>query len=328
MRSDVLPSEFSLIANLVSYVVKRTANEWSGSCPKCGGVPHQNGELPDRFRMFRVSKYGKPLGWCRSCDWKWTADKGRKPSVEEIELWRAEQIKIESERKEAAERALELLQNERLWEIFYTQNIDYSMRLFRDWGMTESWIKYLQWGLIPDYEVKSRKDGNWEYYHSPAASLPVWGVGAVVQNIQLRVLNPRNEGDRYRNYYKTGGSYLFVPLYDLPLTGTALIVEGLKKAAVVEQKLDDIGIRVVGVQSKKPDPRVLDELKDCDPIYIGLDPDAFVCGDKSGESAVQYISRIIGKERARIIQFPCKPDDGINEYGLEPMKFINMAKKA
>jgi len=273
--------------------------------------------------VFRVSRHGFPLGFCRACGYIWTAKKDRKPSREEIELWRAEQIKIETERKESAERALQLLQNERMWEKFYLQNIDYSMDLFRGWGIAESWIKYLQLGLIPDYEVRSDAS-----YHSPAATIPIWNVGGVVQNIKLRILNPRQENDRYRNYYKAGRSYLFVPLYDLPLTGAALIVEGEKKSIIVEQKLDDIGIRVVGVQSKKPNPDVLDELKDCDPVYIGLDPDAFICGDKSGESAVQYVSRIVGKERARIVKFPCKPDDGINEHGLEPMKFINMARKA
>ena len=327
MKYDTLPPEFEAVASLVSYVCKRTANEWSGSCPTCGGIPHRNGEPPDRFRMWRVSRYGKPLGWCRSCGYVWTSDTGRKPTKDEIEFWQKEQIQIEQERRDQAERALELLQNERMWEKFYSQNNRYSMDYFAERGLSKSWIEYLKLGLVPDYIVKSRQNGEWEYYHSPAVSHPVWMVGGIVQNIKLRVTSPRRGADRYRNWYKTEKSYLHVPLYDLPLSGVGVIVEGEFKADVLEQTLDDLKFRVVGLQSKTPASAIFAELKDLDPIYVWLDEDAF-CKENGKESAVEYVVRMVGKERARIVQCPVKVDDGIVKYGLEPMKYIKMARKA
>lgn len=323
MRQDTLPVQFAELTNRVHYVVKRTQNEYSASCPECGGTQHQDGSAPDRFRMWVVSKHGMPLGWCRHCGYTWTPAKERKPTREEIEEWRQEQIRIETARKEAAERALELLQNERLWEQFYANNCQLSDQVFRSWGISERWVEYLQLGFNPEYRVKSETG---EYY-SPAVTIPTWFVGGVVQNIKLRVLNPRNDNDRYRNYYSTKMQNLFVPLYDVPLTGAGVIVEGEKKAIVLEQELDDINTRVVGIQSKKPDVSLFANLTNLDPIYVWLDPDAFLITDKSKESAVDYVTRNLGKERVRIVRSPVKVDDGINFYDLDPRKYLKMARR-
>jgi hypothetical protein len=331
-RQDQLPPEFSPIAHLVSYVVKRTHNEFSSSCPKCGGTIHKNGEFPDRFRLWRVSKYGKPMAWCRNCGFVWTPDNDRKPTREEIELWRQEQIVVEQARKEAAERALELLNNEKVWEKFYAENNVYSRNLLRERGLADSWIDYLKLGLVCDYTVRTRENGDWEHYHSPAISHPVWGVGGIVQNVKLRVTNPRTSADRYRNWYETGQSYLYVPLYDLPLVGKGVVVEGEFKADIVEQTLDDPSYRVTGIQSKSPSEEVLEQLKDLDPVYIIPDPDCFNVGyDAKGkrlETAVERLVRLIGKERSMIVQVPEKVDDGIVNHNLDIKSYINNARKA
>jgi hypothetical protein len=277
--------------------------------------------------MWVKSNIGKPLGWCRKCDYKWTPDKGRSPSREEIEKWRAAQIEVEKEREEAAQRALELLRNEKVWEKFYQQNNQYSRMLFAERGIRESWVDYLQLGLIPDFTVSCREGVEWAEYHSPAISIPVWNVGGVVQNVKIRVTNPRCSADRYRNWYKSGRSYLYVPMYDLPLTGTGIVVEGEFKAVVLEQTLDNPNMRVVGVQSKAPSPEVLHELKDLDPIYVWLDPDAHFKEAKGKESAVDYVSRILGKDRVRVVTCPVKVDDGIVRYGLDVKSYLKNARK-
>lgn len=332
MRQDILPPEFEPISNLVNYVVKRTQNEFSGSCPKCGGSVHKNGELPDRFRMWVRSKYGFSMGWCRACNYIWSPSKDHKPTKEEMEAWQTQQIEVEKERLAAAERALELLQSERMWERFFVQNNDYSRNLFRERGLADSWVEYLKLGLVPDYTVRSRENGEWGYYHSPAITHPIWGVGGVVQNIKLRVTNPKTSADRYRNWYESGQSYLHIPLYDLPLVGAGIIVEGEFKGDVLEQTLDDVKYRVVSVQSKTPSHELFGQLKDLDPVYIWLDPDAFIAEfDKNGkprETPVERMVRIIGKDRSRVVNSPIKVDDGIVKYGLNPMSYIRMARKA
>lgn len=323
MQQDFLPAEFQPIAHLVHDVRRKSHNEYSSSCPACGDAGHKSGSLVDRFVMFPISKYGFPLGFCRRCGYRWTA-KGKEPSKEQLEEWRKNQIEVEKARLEAAQRALELLQNDKMWELFYSQNNEWSKQVFREWGIADSWIEYLRLGLMPDYIVKHGD----EQYHSPAATIPVWNVGGIVQNIKLRVLNPKDGADRYRNFYAMGSSFLFVPLYDLPLRGAGMIVEGEKKAIVMEQTLNDPSLRVVGLQSKTPSPEIFDQMKDLDPIYIWLDPDAKIKENKSKESAVEYVSRLVGKERARIVDCPIKSDDGIVQWGLEPKKYLLTAKKA
>lgn len=323
LRNDFLPAEFEPIQHLVSYVHRKSANEYSGSCPQCGGDVHKNGEPPDRFVMFRVSRYGFSLGFCRKCGYRWTP-KGKEPSKEQIEEWRRNQIEVEKSRIEAAQRALEFLQNDKIWEQFYSQNNSWSKSLFREWGISDTWVDYLRLGLMPDYVVKNGE----ETYHSPAATIPIWNVGGVVQNIKLRVLNPKNGADRYRNFYAMGSSFLFVPLYDLPISGAGIIVEGEKKAIVLEQTLNNPSLRVVGIQSKTPSPTIFAELKNLDPVYVWLDPDAKVREKDGKETAVEYVTRMVGKERARIVDCPIKVDDGIVKYGLEPRAYLRMARKA
>jgi hypothetical protein len=324
MREDVLPIQFVELTPRVHYIKRRTQNEYSASCPECGGVPHQDGSFPDRFRLWVVSKHGVPLGWCRHCGYVWTPARECKPSREEIDAWRKEQEEFHKREMEKHARALELLQNERLWEKFYQNKCNLSEQVFKSWGISESWVDYLQLGLNPEYYVSSEAGA----YYSPAATIPVWYVGGIVQNIKMRVLNPRSDNDRYRNHYKTGEQYLFVPMHDIPLNGAGILVEGEKKAIVLEQNLDDINTRVIGLQSKKPDPRLFENLLDLDPVYVWLDPDAFHKTDKSDESAVEYVTRLVGKERVRIVQSPVKVDDGINMYELDPRKYLKNARKA
>src|SRR5512145_1500211 len=131
----VLPVEFAALTGKVQYITRRGKNEYSSSCPECGGSMHPDGKTPpDRFRMWSVSKYGKPLGWCRHCGYVWTPTNERKPTQDEIEQWRQEQIRIETERKQAAERALELLNSEHLWDRFNAAATQYSRQMGRSWG--------------------------------------------------------------------------------------------------------------------------------------------------------------------------------------------------
>ena len=323
MREDTLPIEFAELTSRVHYVRQRTKTEWSSSCPECGGEPHQHGDFPDRFRMWPVSKHGAPLGWCRHCGYAWTPAKERKPTREEIEAWRLEQIRIETERKKAAERALELLHSQKLWERFYNQHTDGSRAVVRSWGLSDSWQEYLQIGYNPNYQVWRGKEVQ---YSSPAITIPVWSAEDNVQNIKIRVLNPADDADRYRNQYSTGEHYLYVPLHESPLCGKGILFEGEKKAAVAEANIRSFH-RCMGVQSKRPDPEIFRLMDNMELIYIWPDPDAFV-PDKNGGRAVDYWIKQLGRERVRVVQCPVKVDDGIVKYGLDIEKYLRMAVKA
>ena len=318
MRYDTLPSCFGELVNQVNNVRRKSSNEYSSSCPYC-----MDGE--DRFVLFVVGKGGFPFAFCRHDpeNHRWYPSKDHKLTQAEIDEFRRNQIEVEKARIEASKRTIEILQSDRMWDFFFDQNSEWSRQTFKEWGISESWVNYLKLGFIPDYTIKSVEGA----YHSPAFTIPIWSVGGKVQNIKLRLANPASSRDRYRNYYSTGQSFLFVPLYDLPLEGKCVLVEGEKKAIVVEQTIDDMNYRVVGLQSKTPAQELISQLKGFDVIYLALDPDASI-KDKSGESAVERMTRMIGRERVRIIDFPCKPDDGIIQHGLDPMKYVRMARKA
>jgi len=322
-RESPIPAEFLPLVGKVHFVVQRAKGEWSSSCPECGGTTHQDGTWPDRFRMWPVSKYGSPLGWCRSCGYVWTPRSEHKPTWEEIEQWRQEQIRIETERKQAAERALELLNSQHLWERFAEANTQFSRDTMKSWGITQEWQDYLKLGFVADYTVYNHD----EPYHSPAITMPDWWAGSKVQNIKLRTLNPKDSNDRYRNWYKTGEHYFFMPMHAVEWDGTggAILVEGEKKAIIAEE-YNPTHHRVIGMQSKRPDPDLFDLLKDCDPVYIVPDPDAFQ-RDKNGGRGVDYLVRQVGPERARIVKMPVKLDDGIIQHNLDFKSYLRNATK-
>lgn len=317
---DTLPSVFGELVNQVTNVRRKSPNEYSSSCPYC-----MAGD--DRFVLFVVGKGGFPFAFCRHdpSGHRWYPSKDHKLTQGEIDEFRRNQIEVEKARIEASQRVLQILQNDRMWESFFDQNSEWSRKTFAEWGISETWIKYLQLGFMPQYILHRIDEPD---YFTPAFTIPIWNVGGVVQNIKLRLANPPDTGSRYRNYYSTGQSFLFVPLYDLPLKGTCVLVEGEKKAIVMEQTLNDPNLRVVGLQTKTPAPELFSQLKDFELVYVWLDPDGMVKENKSKESAVEYVTRMIGKERVRVVPCPVKSDDGIIQHGLEPKKFIQMARRA
>jgi len=321
-RESQLPIEFASLTTKVHFVVQRGKNEWSSSCPECGGDAHQDGSWPDRFRLWPVSKGGFPLGWCRTCGYTWTLHHERKPSHEEIEAWRQAQIEIEERRKHEAEKALELLRSQKLWERFAAMQTDESRAICESWGINQGWQEYLQIGYLPEYKVYAGETS----YISPAITMPTWWAGDVVQNIKIRVLNPLDDADRYRNWYKTGEQNLYMPLHDAEFGGGGVVlVEGEKKAIVTEMH-NPTDYRVIGYQSKRPDPDLFDKIQNCEPIYIVPDPDAFV-PDKTGGRGVDYLTGLIGKDRTRIVQLPVKIDDGIIKHNLDIASYFRLARK-
>jgi hypothetical protein len=327
MRHDApIPVEFATLASKIHFVRQVGKNEYSSSCPECGGGMHPDGRTyPDRFRMWPVSKYGKPLGWCRSCGYTWTPDKERKPTIEEIEAWRLERIRDETERKLAAEHALKLLNDEHLWERFYRAQTDQSREICREWGIPDTWQDYLKIGYVPEYKVYNLSEGL--SYKSPAITMPVWWAGNVVHNIKVRVLQPQHNNDRYRNIYKTGEQYLYMPLHDVEFDGGGIIlVEGEKKAIVTEV-FNPTSYRVIGMQSKKPAPELFSLIANCEPVYIIPDPDAFISDSKDTESGVNYLLRNIGSERVRVVRLPVKVDDGLVKHHINLSQYIQNATK-
>lgn len=306
MRDVTLPVEFSGLQGKVEYVRRVSATEYSSSCPQCGGTLHKGGEPPDRFRMWtNANGKNKVMGWCRHCSYIWFPDTTKALSPEEIERWRKEQIAIETERKLAAEQALRLLRSEKLWIEYHKGLNDWAKSVIKSWGIRQDWADYWKLGLVKDYIVR-RKD---ESYHAPAISIPVWQKNFELRNVKLRILNPKDDHDRYRSLYKTGEGLPFVALPKLE-SPHCLLVEGEKKAMVCAQWSNQ-EYQVIGVPTKTPSEAALRQLDEFETITVCLDPDAKI-KEKNGVSPLRRMVDILGRERVKVLDLPDKIDDLIN----------------
>jgi len=327
-ESAELPIEFAALAGRVNYVQKVSDNEYHSSCPNCGGEPHYGGAWPDRFVMWVSSRSGTPFGMCiRKCGWRWS------PGKQDAEWTPEERAEMERKRAEveaAREARIKLVSSSVMEQKFFEKYHDQMQAdALKYWtqirGITPDWVDWLKLGAIEDYQVRGRLST----YHSPAYTIPVWTYGAQAENIKVRVAEPKDENDRYRNLYKSGAQHLYAPRYDLEQMGNKnIVVEGEIKAAItqIHGGIDD-EIQIQGWQSKSPEARIIRMYDNSELIYLALDPDAYY-PDAAGNVTANRVARQIGIARVRYVIPPinAKFDDAILA-GYNFRNAVNMAIK-
>lgn len=314
-REVPLPSGFEELSGLVRYVVKRGVNQYSSTCPECGGDVHTDGTWPDRFCMWPKSKAtGSCLGFCRHCGLKWwpgKTDPSKRPTPEQEAVWLEERLSAEQQRLAEIQTALEILQKEQAWVKYHEAAFDNGevRQLYAQRGIKEDfWIMYWSLGFNPAKQVWYEGQG----YLCQSLTIPIFEtLTRKALNIKHRLLNPPNPGDKYRPEIKGLPAALFVADLDKPLKGKTLLVEGEFKAMVSYLCADDPTMQVVGVPSKSPDLDMLDKLAECEPVFVCLDPDAYQVKGSEREPAISRLAAHLGN-RARIIRLPGKIDDLIN----------------
>lgn len=339
-----LPPEFAGLIGKVNFVQKKNENEYSSSCPQCGGTPHEDGSFPDRFVMWRSSRRGEPFAMCLRghCNFKWS------PSKQDAQWTAEERAEFQAKRIEL-ETAHALAVEQRLTELSETiKSQDLADRYCRDgqmksevqeyWehrGLSVEWQVYLKKGVLENYTVKGRLS----QYKDTAYTMPIFGETGRIENIKLRMANPRSDNERFSNLYKSGCQHLYTPMHS--------VHEKMNKCVVMEGEIKaDVALiwggiskdmRVHGVQSKQPEVRVLRKLDEYEVVYLAFDPDAYrpseyidhktgeVC---NGKIAVMEVVRQIGHERVRLVMPPgnVKFDDAILK-GYNFSNAINMAIK-
>lgn len=317
MRFSQLPYEFAELKGLVDFISQRGKEEYSSSCPYCGGSTHEDGSFPDRFRMFLKSKTtGKPMGWCRSCGYTWWPNKINgsrwQPTEEEKAAWIAERHEREERRAQEIEEARKLLNQERLAEKYHDLLNDEAIGLYSKRGIRgDYWLDFWKLGYCPSKFARSGEIN----FTTPSLTIPVIDPqnNDHILSIEHRLIHPIDPGDKYRPEMKGLPSVLFVADYERKLSGKTLLVEGKFKAIVTFIFADDPNLHVVGLPGKCPDTELLEQLKECDPLVFCLDPDGFVNNDKdmrkkNGKTAVQRLNEALGS-RARVMDLPDKIDD-------------------
>lgn len=317
-----LPEEFATLQ--VNYVKRISDNEYSSSCPKCGGSVHQFGELPDRFRMWiRSRATGGPLGWCRVCSFVWTPH-GEKLDPAQHEKWVQERQDAEEERRRSAERALENLRREQAW-VRYHENLGNTFRHhYYVRGITDKFIDYWMLGYNPHKEVWD----NGESYVTPCLTIPIFLPGQTEPvTIRNRLLSPHRDGDKYRPENAGLPTSLFYTNRDTKPQKSCLVCEGEFKSMTVYITLDNPSMYVVGTPGKTPSAELMkSQLSDCDEVYFLMDPDAYIA-DGKGKSAIRRMVDIF-KEKSRIIQVPMKIDDMIANGSMDKRGLQNLIKTA
>jgi len=324
----ILPVEFLPLADKVQYVQQINDNEWHSSCPNCGGQPHADGSLPDRFVMWKVSKRGTPFGMCvRKCGWKWSPKKSDaewKPEERAEFNRKAAEMETEYNTKIALklEELSHLVLAQEVWKRCHDEMPIIARQYYENTrGINKEWQDFLYLGYLPNYTVRNHLTT----YKDAAFTIPLYNMEGLIENITLRVEHPIDKNDRYRRLYKSHAQHLYAPRQTK--RNKVVLMEGELKAITGEMygNLGDEYV-VYGVQSKTPEKRVLKMLDFAEVVYIAFDPDAYLPEGKNNRIAVIETAKTLGMERTRLVIPPrdMKFDDAM----LQGYNFSNAVRMA
>ncbi len=302
MQTVPLPAEWFCLENLVQYVQRESETTYTSSCPSCGGSVHQDGELPDRCILF-VDDH--PSLWCRVCGLKAYPDNygdGNyiRPTPEQREERRQEQIQREQARKRSAERALQHLRDEQLWLRYHRQLEGAGRAYWRKRGITDFFQDWWELGWRDDWSFR-QKDGS--EHKTASATIPIRLNGEVC-NIKHRLINPPPNRGKYIYQRRGLPRAAFVCNQDRDLSGHVIAVEGEVKAAVVFQTLDDSKAQVVGLPGTNPGADVIEQLSQADRLTLVMDP--------GSRKATWELVKKLSKRRCEVLITSDKIDDVIN----------------
>lgn len=304
------------------------SGEWSSECPVCHDSGHDpSSGKPDRFHMHEADGSGNARGACRRCGhFEWVdEDKTQPPDPARIK--QAEELRREyAERERLRLRAkIQRLQEEAKWKTYHGLMKEQHRAIWRQAGIPDIFQDEWELGFVPEKTVNC----NGRKHITSALSIPYFKAGRKAYNIQYRLMDPPRPNDKYRFSYglKPG---LWLPQPEVVPKGPCLLMEGMKKAGVAYVQLAPTlgtGYDIVSVPNKMPNSDMLRILKDCDPIYIILDPDAYLPDRQNGTSAAGRLGKLLG-DRALYVQLPAKADDLFTLYGFDASDFTKYLRYA
>ncbi len=309
--------------------VYRGKGEHSSSCPNCGGA--RGGRDPsDRFRFWEREAGMACNFWCRRCGFSGFTDDnkpGHKPTekeLKEFEELRRRQAELEEKRMR---RKIEAIREAAYWKGWHDAMGEREREIWERRGVCRYLQDYYSLGYMEEYSLYYDD----EQIVTPALTIPHYRAKWDLVNIQYRLQQAPKGVGKYR---QTAG--LPVAMFDTEpeeeLSGAALILEGAIKSIVLYQHLGrrplGFELSIVGLPSLMMPESMIEQLSNCEPIYLGLDPDAFGVTQDNGESAVKRAIKLIGRDRVRLVSWPIKPDDMIVEYGADADLIKNYIRDA
>lgn len=317
--------------DLLSVVQKDTdlqkvGNYYIGPCPFCGGE--------DRFNLKTTKEID--LWLCRICGdgkykdaidylmkrngWGFAKTLRYVSNVSDYDMPEREHrvAEHEAQRQKIIDHKLSEFTTQEIWDALHRRMI--SEEHHREWwrknGVTNEWQDYLSLGWTPEKNYISSIDG--ENHVSPAYTIPYFGLGRKFITMQYRMCGDVPPSDRYRFEYGLGTSF-YMTTPTLTITNRMIVCEGAKKAIVTREYTPDMSISVVGVPSKSDFGGIDTITKDCESVWIVLDPDA-----KERNTA---LAKIIGESKSKIVELPMKVDDAFLFGGLTSAHFNDILRQ-
>lgn len=202
------------------------------------------------------------------------------------------------------------------WEQYQENAPGWATERWEAEGIAQSWHSFWRLGATDNFTYTA-SDGN--RYQTPTLTIPVIAPHYTeVATVRHKLLQPHDAGDKYRPDMVGLGSHPFIADPDLGFQANrTVIVEGEKKAMVVFQTLDMVGVQVIGIPGKGIWREVAAKLQGQNPVIV-LDPDA----------RAQAAQMAIDVGGAKVVDFGRKIDDTITENGLNREWLIGLFKTA
>jgi len=270
---------------------KRKGNEYHSACPDCGGK--------DRCIWFNDETKN---GFCRQCvKTYWLTDLEKIDPLEKLERQKRAREREEQEMA-MLERRIASFQRRSDYQAGWHDAMSFTAReWWRQQGITDESIDWYGLGMCK-YPLVNGSTGdrrNFTAYTIPIHDPITWDV----VNMQYRISDPLPGMGKYRQETGLPARSFYARQHT---GGDVLIVEGAKKAIVLDQFTDHT-IQVVGLPGITPSDRLIEELAGYKRKYLLPDPDV-------SEKPVQRF-----RERLtdlRVTRLPVKPDDAIMQSGM------------
>jgi hypothetical protein len=211
-----------------------------------------------------------------------------------------ERARLETERATNLAHRLEQFTTAELWEELHRRMNDENRQWWRNRGIPDEWQNYLELGYMVS---KQLADG----ITTPAYTIPYLRPGYTAVTMQYRLVNPPDPKDKYR--FEAGlpaAYYMVTPTQEIG--ARVVICEGAIKGivtAVYGGLAEDVS--VISVPGKTSWAGVVEAVKNCEKVWIILDPD--------GEREAMKLAGEIGKQ-SRVVRVPGKIDDMLLDGSL------------
>lgn len=316
MKDRPLPQELQHFSNQPDLQY-RGSDEWSASCPRCGGGGNRH-DMSDRLRLFAAGGGHNARVWCRQCEYFEWADANTSEPPDPAKIKEQEQVRREMRERENQQMRsrIEALERNSYFLGYHDGMNGRQREMWRKEGIGDGLQDYFKLGYVERRKFYAGE----RPFNSDAMTIPIFGAGWQILNVQYRIMDPPASVGKYR--FTPGlPAPLFLTDPDNEPTGPTLILEGAKKSIVLYAHLGH-KFTVVAVPSKMPGKHLIERLDNCDPVYIVLDPDAYT--DKHSASR---FGRMVG-DRARFVRLPAKADDLFTLYGFTSLMLMNYINQA